>query len=125
MSVWEEINGIRKMLLSSDLPEEITATVKDATVEERQKKEGTRRNLKLVLVLTKMDKVFEGREVSTTYRIPKSRTGKGQLDKLLAHLEELGIKGKDMKGKTFKWKREELEGSMKGNPRHYPIELVT
>lgn len=124
MSIWEEIKGIRKMLLGSELPDDITATITDAVIAESEKKYGTQRALKLTLKLTQMGDVFEGREVVTTYRIPKAYTGKGHMDKLIEHAKKLELELEELVGKTFKWKRKELTGSMKGNPRHYPVEVV-
>ena len=125
MGVFEEIKGIRKMLLTSELPDEITAKIIDAVKVEKQKQYGTQYNLQLTLQLTKMGDVFESREVTTSYRIPKAKTGKGQLDMLIAHFKTLKVDmDKALIGQTFKWKRKELEGSMKGKPRHYPIAKV-
>jgi hypothetical protein len=61
---------------------------------------------------------------SVSYRIPKALSGKGQLDKLLNSLENLGVNLENIVGKKFEWQRMELEGSIKGNPRHYPVRLV-
>ena len=38
--------------------------------------------------------------------------------------DALGLELKDMIGRRFVWRREKLPGSMQGNPRHYPVELV-
>lgn len=75
--------------------------------------------LKLELQLT------SGETFSTTYRIPKAFTGKGQLDLFIQHLKALELGLTEIVGKTFVWKRKELPGAMKGNPRHYPIKLVS
>lgn len=59
------------------------------------------------------------------YKIPKALTGKGQFDKLIIHLKKLGISDTDdMKGRTFHFTRENLDGTMQGNPRHYPVNEI-
>lgn len=115
MSVFDEIDKIKEQKLASDLGGIFVATV--LSIRKDADKEG-RPRLKFELV----DK--EGITVCTTYRIPKARTGKGQLDKLEEHCEKLGIKLRDMEGMTFKWQEVELKGSVKGYPRHYPIKIV-
>lgn len=61
-------------------------------------------------------------EIVMGWNIPKALTGKGQMDQLFVHLKEMGIGDTDdLKGRTFVFKRENLAGSMQGNPRHYPV----
>ena len=72
--------------------------------------------------LTVNVRLADNSQVGLGYNVPKALTGKGQFDKLIVHLTALGIKDTDqLKDRTFHWKRENLEGSMQGNPRHYPI----
>lgn len=114
MSVFDEIKGIRTRKLASDMPETFTATV--ISVSKHKGEYGPSLNLEL--------QTEEGETVNITYRIPKALTGKGQLDRLLNSLEELGVPVEKIQGKTFEWQRMELPGAMKGNPRHYPVRLV-
>jgi len=75
--------------------------------------------------LLKLSLALESGETFTTsYRIPKAWTGKGQMDIFMEHLKNLGVKLSEIEGKQFQWKREPLIGSIQGNPRHYPIRLV-
>jgi len=114
-SVFDDIKGITSRKLASDMPNKFIAKVTSAS-----KHTGTYgKNLKLEL-RTEDDITF-----NITYRIPKALTGKGQLDQLLASLSKLEIPIETIQGKTFEWQRIDLAGTVKGNPRHYPIRLVT
>lgn len=115
VSVFDEINKITDQQLSSDLPDEIIATI---TKVEKTVKTGQYAGAPQLKVTLKLD---DGSITSTIYRIPKSWTGKGQLDMLKKQLAALGLKLAQMEGKTFHWKRIELTGSVKGNARHYPV----
>lgn len=77
--------------------------------------------------LTVNVRLTDGSQVGLGYNVPKALTGKGQFDKLIVHLKALKINDtEELKGRTFHWVRESLEGSMQGNPRHYPVkEIVT
>lgn len=114
MSVFDEIKGLRAQKLASDMSDNFTATVISAS--KHQGEYGP--SLKLEL------QNEDGETFSITYRIPKVLTGKGQLDRLLDSLEKLGVPIEKIQGKTFEWQRMELQGAMKGNPRHYPVRLV-
>jgi hypothetical protein len=117
MSIDEEIGKIPTQKLASDMPDEFTATVLKMT---RDVKKGTYAGAPIL----KLDLQLENGEVfSTSYRIPKAWTGKGQLDRLLEHLKKLNLDLKEIVGKTFNWKREALEGNVQGNQRHYPISI--
>lgn len=118
MSVFDELNKVKNQTLSSELPDKITATViKASKTVKTGKYEGTPM-LQLILRLK------DGTETSTNYRIPKAWTGKGQMDILINSLKKLKIDIKDIEGKTFEWERMELEGSVKGNARHYPVKVI-
>lgn len=118
MSVFDEIAGIQQQLLSSDLPDTITATVTEAKKTIKQGQYGGQPQLRLTLQLN------TGETITTMYRIPKKWTGKGQMDTLLDQLSKLKTKLNQIEGMTFKWKRMNLTGAVKGNPRHYPVEIV-
>lgn len=110
MGIWD---NIPKQVMASDLPDELIASVEK--ISQAVNKNG---NPVIQFTLRTKDDV----EFVTTFKIPKAWTGKGQADLLKAHLEKLGIKSpEEMLLRTFQWKREELEGSMKGFDRHYPI----
>ena len=113
-SVFDEIKGITSRKLASDMPDKFIAKVTSAS--KHTSTYGN--NLKLELQ-TEDDVTF-----NITYRIPKALTGKGQLDQLLASLSKLEIPIETIQGKTFEWQRIDLSGTVKGNPRHYPIRLV-
>ena len=114
-NVFDEILSIPTQQLISDMQDKFIATVK--SVSQIQGNYG--KSLKLEL-LTK-----DNRWINVMYRIPKAWTGKGQLDKLMASLNKLDLPLEEIEDKTFEWQRMELAGTMKGNPRHYPIRLVT
>lgn len=115
MSQWDEIEKLPTTKMASDMGEEFTAKViamsKDVT------KMG-QPCLKLQLQNQRGEKFI------TAYRIPKARTGKGQMDKLLDNLHAMGLSLKDVEGKTFQWKIEKLSGSVTGYDRHYPVRVV-
>jgi len=118
MSMDEEVGKIPQQNLASDMPDTFTATVVKAY---RDVKKGQFAGAPII----KLDLVLENGETFTTsYRVPKAWTGKGQMDKLMNNLKGLGLTLDSMAGKTFMWKREELGGSVKGNERHYPIKVV-
>lgn len=127
------LGGIKPAVLASDLPDEIVATVLSM---EKGVKAGQFAGAPLIKVSLRTD---DDVEFTTSFRVPKSWTGRGQLDKLIGHLDTLGViettkqRGviKEVKtplesivGMTFKWERMELSGGMKGNPRHYPVEII-
>jgi len=114
-NVFNEIEDLKTTKLASDMGASFTATVLAAS---KHTREDGRVNLKLEL------QTPDGATFTTTYRIPKARTGKGQLDILLQHVEKLGLKLNEIVGKTFEWKQIDLPGSVKGNPRHYPVKIV-
>jgi hypothetical protein len=116
--VFDEIDKVPTQTLASDLPETITATVLAAT---RSEKKGQFAGAPLLKLELQTD---DGKTFSTQYRIPKSWTGKGQMDQLLKCLENIGVDLHAIIGKTFVWKRMELPGSVKGNERFYPIKVV-
>lgn len=110
-----DIESIPKQALASDLPDEFVGTVEEIV----RVQTGYGPSLKFTIVTE------DNKKTVTTYRIPKMLTGKGQLDQLIAQLKKMKIKQiADMKGKKFRWRRMELPGSVKGNARHYPIEVV-
>ena len=118
MSLDKELESIPKQTLASDLPDKITAKCLSIA---KALKTGTYAGapiLKAELLLE------DGTKFSTTYRIPKARTGKSQLEKLESELEKMHLRISDMPGKTFVWQRMQLESSVKGNDRHYPIKVV-
>ena len=105
--------------LSSDLPDSFEGAVKSVSLEEAG--EGNLRHDRLRVVIDSE----EFGETITTYRMPKAWTGKGQADMLKDCLEALKIEAPDlMEGRLFRWERRELAGSVKGNARHYPVELA-
>lgn len=127
------LDDITPAVLASDLPDEITATVLSL---EKGVKTGQFAGAPLIKLGLKMD---DGTEFITTFRVPKSWTGRGQLDKLIGHLDTLGlIKTTKQRGviksigtplttiigMKFKWERQPLSGGVQGNPRHYPVEVV-
>jgi hypothetical protein len=113
-TVFDEINRLTKQKLASEMPKSIIATV--ISIGESQGAFG--KNLKLGL------ETQDGVSFFSTYRIPKALTGKGQLTQLLNSLKKIDIPLEKIQGKTFEWQRMELSGTMKGNPRHYPVRLV-
>jgi len=122
MSVFEEIDDIKPQRLSSELPDQIEATVVSITRD--TKKSGTGAGSPMLKFTLDVD----GETVTTSFRIPKALTGKGQYDKLKASFEEIGYKriSEAIIGKKFLWERAALSGAVKGNARHYPIkELKT
>ncbi len=114
MSDWSNIPNQK---LSSDMPDEFIGAV--TKVEQSVNKSGY--PVYLIHIST-----VDGTDLVMTIKKPKAWTGKGQADKLRECLEKLGLKDgpADMVGKAFRWKRMELEGSMKGFARHYPIAEV-
>jgi flagellar capping protein FliD len=112
--VFAEIKELTKQKFASDMPDKITATV--TSIDKHQDRFGN--SLKLGL------QAKDGTSLNISYRIPKSLTGKGQLDQLLNSLNKIGVSIEEMQGKTFEWQRMELSGTMKGHPRHYPLRLV-
>ena len=114
-SVFDDIRSIPTQQLISDMQDTFIATAK--SVSQIQGTYG--KSLKLEL-LTK-----DNRSINVMYRIPKAWTGKGQLDQLIASLNKLNLPLDEIVNKTFEWQRMELAGTMKGNPRHYPIRLAT
>ena len=113
-SVFDEIRGVKRQKLASDMAKTFTATVLAAS--KHKGEYGS--SLKLEL------QTEDGVTFSTTYRIPKALTGKGQLDLLLLNLQDMKVPLEEITGKTFMWQLIELPGSVKGNPRHYPVKLV-
>ena len=113
-SVFDEISELTKQKFASDMPKTITATV--TSIGKHKDRFGS--NVKLGL------QTKDGTSFNISYRIPKTLTGKGQLDHLLKCLNKIGLSIEEMQGKTFEWQRIELSGTMKGHPRHYPVRLV-
>lgn len=120
MSVYDEIGGIKVVKLASDFPDEITATI--TAIGKDSKKQGIGAGSPVLKIMLDVN----GEELTTIFRIPKAWTGKGQLDRLVEAFKKLGYPkiGGELLGKTFLWKRQELEGSVKGNARHYPIKEI-
>lgn len=114
MSIKEEIDKIPQQKLASDMPDTFNALVVKMTRDVKKGQYAGRPLLKLELALD------NGETFTTSYSIPKAWTGKGQLDTLMRYLKGMGLDLAGIEGKTFAWKREELSGSVKGNPRHYP-----
>ena len=114
MGVFEEIDKIPRQELASDMPSAFTATVLSA-----RKTQGEY-GFYLALELQTED----GATFTTTYHIPKKRTGKGQMDLLIDSCNKLNLQLRDIVGRTFQWKRVKLSGAMKGNARHYPVKMV-
>lgn len=118
MSVFEEIENIPKQVLGSDLEDKIQAKLLSIT---KTSKKGQYAGTPLIKIELQLP---DNTTFSTTYRIPKALTGKSQLELLQVHFKQLGLTPKEAIGKTFQWQRKELPGSVKGNPRHYPVKLV-
>jgi hypothetical protein len=118
MSFDDEINKIKPQKLASDMPDEFNGTVKAIT---RDVKKGQYAGAPLLKVEIGLD---NGESFTTSYRIPKAWTDKGQMDLLMKHLKTMGITLDQITGKSFAWKREGLEGSIQGNQRHYPVKLL-
>lgn len=117
-SVFDEIGNIPTQVLSSDLPETVTATVLAATKTVKKGAFAGTPMLKLELLCT------DGVTFSVNYRIPKARTGKSQLEMFEKQLKKLKLKPEQVIGQTFEWKKMDLEGSVQGNPRFYPVKLI-
>ncbi len=120
MFVFDELDNIKPTRLSSELPDEIEARIERITRDTKKQGAGAGTpTLKFVLDMN-------GEEITTSFRIPKSLTGRGQYDLLKAAFEKLGYKkvSEVLIGKTFVWKRQALTGAVQGNPRHYPIREV-
>ena len=118
MSVFDEIGKIGKVKLASDMGEKFIATVIKI---ERDVTKGTVAGAPVLKFTLQTE---DGEKFTTTYRIPKAMTGKGQLDLLQESALKLGIEIKDMVGKKFVWQTKSLAGGVRGNDRHYPIRLV-
>lgn len=114
MSVLDEIQELKTRKLASNLPDTFTATV--VSTGKHQGRHGE--NLKLEL------KTDDGVYTVITYPIPKALTGKGLLDLLLQSLDQLGVPLTSILGKTFEWRRMALDSAM-GNPRHFPVRVLT
>jgi hypothetical protein len=112
--VFDEILDLKTRKLSSDMPATFIATV----VSKGRSPGKYSENLKLELRTN--DDVY----TSITYPIPEALTGKGFIDLLLQSLDELDVPLKAILGKTFEWRRKALDSAM-GNPRHYPVRLLT
>ncbi len=113
MSYW---NDIPKQKMSSEMPDEFLGTC--TKVEKTANKRGDS------VVQVKIATVKDG-EIMTTYKIPKAWTGKGQADLLKKQLDGMGIDNPQlMEGRTFRWQRMKLVGSMQGFDRHYPVAEV-
>ena len=111
-----KLDAIPVQISLDKLPDEFTGSVTEV-------KEGksTSGNPKLV-VSVNAEKLGN---VTLGYKIPKALTGKGQFDKLIEHLKALKMNDtNDLVGRAFRFKKENLSGTMQGNPRHYPIEEV-
>lgn len=118
MSLEDEISKIPQQKLASDMPDTFNATVLSMT---RDVKKGQFAGSPIVKLELQLE---DGEKFTTSYRIPKAWTGKGQLDRLISNLKNLGVELNQIVGKTFQWKREELSGAVKGNERHYPVRLL-
>jgi hypothetical protein len=120
MSVYDELDNIKPSKLSSELPDEIEATITAITRD--TKKQG----IGVGTPMLKFNLDVNGELVTTSFRIPKALTGKGQYDELKAAFDKLGYKklSSALVGKTFIWHRKELSGAVKGNARHYPTKEV-
>ena len=118
MSIKDEMDKIKPQKLASDLPNEFDAEVLSV---KRDVKKGQYAGAPLVKLEFRLS---DGDECSTTYRIPKAWTGKGQLDMLKECLSKLGLELTEIEGKTFHWKRLPLTGAVTGNDRHYPIKQL-
>lgn len=113
MSLWKDIP---RQKLSSDMPDEFNGQVTSV-------KASTNKAGKSVIVFRIL--TADGTELITNFNVPKAWTGKGQADLLKLRIEALGYSDpSDLAGKVFKWKREALEGAMKGFDRHYPVAEV-
>jgi len=123
---------------ASDLSDEFIATVLSIKEKDERGAQLTNKSNRPVLHLqlkvvkgnwTREGKTesAEGKEFIVSYSKPKALTGNSQLDVLFYKLDKLGLpKDTDaLLNKTFKWQRADLPGSMKGNARHYPVEIVT
>jgi hypothetical protein len=118
MSVFDKIRDVPQTVLSSDMPDTFIATVLAAT---QSVKTGAYAGAPILKIELLTD---DGKTFSISYRIPKAFTGKGQLDMFINCMAKLKLDAKDCIGKKFEWKRIELEGSVQGNARFYPIKLV-
>lgn len=118
MSIQDEMDKIPKQKLTSDMPDTFTATIVSMTKDVKKGQFAGAPILKVELLLE------DGEKFTTAYRIPKTWTGKGQMDIFMENLKNMNQTLTTAIGKTFKWQRKELEGAMKGNPRHYPIQLI-
>ncbi len=116
--VFDEMDTIETRQLSSDLPDEVVGTVTSAFRDVKKGQFGGDPIFKLIV------KLEDGSETIMSYNIPKAWTGKGQMDVLKASMEALDLTLRDLPGGTFRWARKELPGAMKGNPRHYPVEVI-
>ena len=117
-TVFDEMDTIETRTLSSDLPDEFIGTVTSVFKDAKKGQFAGTPVLKLVL------KLEDGEETITVYNIPKAWTGRGQMDILKASLKDLNLELRDLPGNTFRWKRQDLPGAMKGNARHYPTEII-
>lgn len=118
MSIQDEMDKIPKQKLASDYPDTFIAQIISMTKDVKKGQFAGSPILKVELGLE------NGEHFTTSYRIPKAWTEKGQMDKFITNLKNMSLDLTSSIGKSFKWKREELAGAMKGNARHYPIELV-
>lgn len=118
MSVLDEIDKIPETKLSSDMPDTITAILGSVRKGVKQGEYGGAPLLKCELILD------DNSTYTVSYRIPKALTGKGQLDKLMATLDALGLTLKTAIGLKFKWQKQKLDGSIQGYERYYPVKQI-
>ena len=117
MSIDDLIKDIPTQPSFDDIPDSFEGKV--TKLETTAKKQGTDAGKKQISITIEI-KDFGA--FTTSYRIPKTMTGNGQLDELLNSLAMLDLsKVSDMLNKTFKWERKSIG---MGNPRHYPVLLV-
>lgn len=117
MSIYDEMDNIPETKKLSDLPDTIIATVLSA---EKTLKKGQNAGTPQFSLRLKLN---DGTEITTSYRIPKAKGTGGQMDQLDEALAKLKITKRDLVGKTFEWKRQELTAAIKGNARHYPTKI--
>ena len=109
---------IPHQISATDMPDIFVATVKRITEKDNK---SNRPTVQVELAMQ------DNKTAIISYSRPKVLTGNSQLDLLFAQLAKLGLPmdTEVMAGKTFKWQRQILPGSMKGFARHYPIEIVS
>lgn len=123
-NVFDEIANIPKQELASDLEDEVVATWTKTT--RSTKKQGQGAGNPIIVVEMTLE---DGTSVPTSFAIPKAFSKdpdkpRSMLGLLIKQLRGMGLALAEGEGKTYRWERMALTGGVRGNDRHYPVEVV-